>query len=805
MQPGDRLAHYEIIALLGTGGMGEVYLAQDTRLGREVALKFLRGGRDADPTALVRFRSEARTLAALDHRNIVVIHSVEDGPDGPFIAMAHVRGRPLSACIPPGGFAVARWRNLALPMAEAVAAAHRAGVIHRDLKPANVMLTDNDEVRILDFGLAKINHLPGTMADETVGLVTLPGALLGTLPYMSPEQVQGRALTFASDVFSLGAVLYEMATGLRPFTAASAAELASAILRDAPAPLAQIRVDLPARWAAAVDRCLEKDPALRFPDAGGLAAALAEETSTPAEAAAATVSTRFAVLDFENLTRAADADWLATGIAETVTADLQRLPGVTVTPREQVVAAWKARGASDEAAVIDVGRALRVAFLIRGAYQRSGERIRITGHVLDVAAGALAGSVKLDGTMDGIFELQDRVLASLLVSARLEIADSDLARIERRETTALQASESYARGRELLLYMGAGDFREAEVHLLDALEMDPDYALAHVAFGQMRAMGYIATTDVRDLHEAIVHLEHALASDPDLGEPHVWMSYCLARLGRFDEAIAAGERAVAHDRDRPQAHYFAGTAWWLRGMEDHVEGDWEAALPLVARSLRLQPSYQPAAMMLADLLVRVNRDDEARRALEQAVALEESGRGDGARFVGAGTLLGLLDLRHGDLAAADRRLADSWERLAGSGHVYAPQFRVLTLLGQALLADARRRQPEAIELLNAALGLGDRHLRSLGMGRLVARVGFTLARVLALAGNEPAATERLRLTERLWLDRPRFDFSGIWAAADAEILLDQAAALSALGREDEAGTIRRLAITKGAPLSPRQR
>ncbi len=804
MQPGDRLAHYEILAILGAGGMGEVYLARDLRLGREVALKTLRPDRRPDPGLLARFRAEARTLAALNHRNVVTIHAVEEADGTPFITMEHVRGRSLKEAVPAGGFDPDRWLELFRTVAGAVAAAHRAGIVHRDLKPANVMLSDDGEVRVLDFGLAKIRPTaPDDPADDTL-TASLPGALTGTLPYMSPEQVRGDEVSPASDVFALGVLFHELATGIRVFQGRTPADLTAAILGSVPAPLSELRADFGPGTVRIIARCLHKEPSRRYADADALHRDLLElvpgekaDGSTPGERSEGAASIRFAVLDFENLAKDPAADWLATGIAETVTTDVERLPGLSVASRDLVVAAARAGGAGDQDSRLRMGRRLRVRYLIHGAYQQLGERIRITGHVLDVASGQVAGSAKIDGTMARIFELQDEVLSRLLGSIQLDLAESDIARIARPETVTLLAYENYAKGRGMLLHMGAPAFREAERHLRDALKIDPDYALAHVAFAQMRAMGFIASTDVRDLHEAMDHLNRALAIDPELGEPHMWMAYCLARLGRYEEAIAAGERAVAHDRDRPQAHYFAGATYWVRGGAAYVEGDWEATVRFVKRAVQLQPTYQPGWMVLADALVRLGRRAEARQALQQAVALETTGAGEGARFIGADTQLASLDLAEGHTEAAARHLADSRVRLEASTHVYAPQFLALTLLGEARLAAGRQADDEAVELLQQALRLGDRHPRSLGMGRVVARIGFALAAALARAGRRDEAEAACRDAHELFTTRTRLDFCSLWSGADADILVEQAGALVALGRDGEAAGVMERAVGCG--------
>jgi len=268
---GTRLGAYEILDLLGAGGMGEVYLARDTRLGREVALKVLPPDLAKDPGRLARFEREARTVAALNHPNIVTLHSIEDAGDVRFLTMERVTGRPLSELVEREGLPLQRLLDLAIPIADALAAAHRHGIVHRDLKPANVMVNDEGRVKVLDFGLAKPQRRVFETADAgPTETVTAEGRIVGTIPYMAPEQLRGEPADPRADIFSFGTMLYEMATGLRPFRGDTTVDLVSAILREEPESLEQVRPDLPLRFVQVVVRCLEKDPQRRTQSAHDL-------------------------------------------------------------------------------------------------------------------------------------------------------------------------------------------------------------------------------------------------------------------------------------------------------------------------------------------------------------------------------------------------------------------------------------------------------------------------------------------------------------------------------------------------------
>src|SRR5262245_42616799 len=265
---GTKLGTYQITGPLGAGGMGEVYRARDTRLGREVAVKVLPEAVASSPDRLARFEREARAVAGLNHPNIVTLHSVEEEEGVRFLTMELVDGQSLDHVVASGGLPLARVLELAIPLANALVAAHERGVVHRDLKPGNVMVTHDGWVKVLDFGLAKVaaeeGSDPGATIGATAGPISGVGQVLGTVPYMAPEQIRGETVDARSDLFALGIILYELATGRRPFTGDTPADISSAILRDAATPLLSVRSDLPRDLNRIVVRCLEKNPRDRF-------------------------------------------------------------------------------------------------------------------------------------------------------------------------------------------------------------------------------------------------------------------------------------------------------------------------------------------------------------------------------------------------------------------------------------------------------------------------------------------------------------------------------------------------------------
>jgi serine/threonine protein kinase len=348
---GRTLAHYRIIAAIGAGGMGEVYRATDTKLGRDVALKVLPAEMAASPERLERFRREARAVAALNHPHIVTIYSVEEEGGVHFLTMELVEGQSLDHLIAGGGLPRERFLEIAGALADALAAAHDKGIVHRDLKPANIMVGGEGRVKVLDFGLARMR---GAEAEESTGsqlptdLHTREGAVMGTAPYMSPEQVSGVPVDHRTDIFSLGVVLHEMATGTRPFGGPSAAALLSAILRDPPPAVAGVRPDLPRELDWLISRCLEKDRNLRTQSAREVRdslAALRRQTSSDAaprssvsgsaDRADAGSSQRrsIVVLPFANLSADADNEYFSDGLTEEIIADLSKVKALRVISR----------------------------------------------------------------------------------------------------------------------------------------------------------------------------------------------------------------------------------------------------------------------------------------------------------------------------------------------------------------------------------------------------------------------------------------------------------------------------------------
>src|SRR5271169_5546607 len=428
---GTKLGPYEIQSPLGAGGMGEVYRATDTKLGRDVAIKVLPAEMAQDPERLARFRREAKALAQLDHPNIVTIHSVEEAEGIHFLTMQLVEGLPLDRLITASGLPLEQIVEIASALGDALAAAHEKGIVHRDLKPANVMVSNEGRVKVLDFGLAK-DVRGSNLGDATLTSAshTQVGVVMGTPAYMSPEQTSGRPLDHRTDIFSLGVVLHEMATGRRPFEGSSSAELVSAILRDTPPSVSDARPDLPSDLARIIRRCLEKDPRHRVQTARDVSnefrdlARQSSEKLSPAKssttrgvAAADSGSARadegfwVAVLPFKYSGGSAELTALAEGLTEDIVTGLSRFSYLRVIARSST-----SRFANQSIDIRFAGKELGARYVMEGSLRQAGTKLRLTVQLVDATSGTHLWAENYERTFspEAVFELQDDLVPRIV-------------------------------------------------------------------------------------------------------------------------------------------------------------------------------------------------------------------------------------------------------------------------------------------------------------------------------------------------------------------------------------------------------
>ena len=658
---GTRLGPYEILAPIGAGGMGEVYRAKDTRLGREVAIKVLPEDVAAHPDRLARFEREAQTVAGLNHPNIVTLHSVEESGGVRFLTMELVEGQTLDRLVTPGGVTPARLLDLAIPLADALVAAHERGVIHRDLKPANVMVTREGRVKVLDFGLARVatadSNLDATQAATLVSPISTAGQVVGTVPYMAPEQVRGETADARSDLFALGIMMYELLSGRRPFGGATFADVSSSILRDQPAPLPGGAGELPDELARLIQRCLEKDPRHRIQTALDvhnelrLVKRMLESGSssgrTPA-AAPVDEAPSIAVLPFVNRSRDEEDEYFADGLADELLNVLAKIRGLRVASR---TSSYQFKGKNEDLGVI--GRKLNVATLLEGSVRKAGNRIRISVQLVTVSDGFHLWSETYDRTLEDIFAVQDDIARSVVKELRAtllgEEPDSRTSGSVKAEVAAAakgrgdvgEAHGLFLQGRLLVERIASDDINRGVEYLEQALALDPRHALAWAALSRGRglqaALG-LATVDM-GYARAREAAERALALEPDLAEAHLALgmvrSWCdwdwkgadqsLRRamelapnnpdvvralamltyhLGRPDDAIALGLKAIQLDPLDVSGYGYLGRFYRGAGLLSEAEA-------MFRKALEISPRVVNISFLLAMVLLETGRHEEA--------------------------------------------------------------------------------------------------------------------------------------------------------------------------------------------------
>jgi serine/threonine protein kinase/Tfp pilus assembly protein PilF len=672
---GTTIQHYRVLERLGAGGMGEVYLAEDVRLGRTVALKFLPQDLAADPEGRARLLNEARAASLLRSPNIAVTYDIGTAPPGDFIAMEYVEGDLLSTRVTAGPLPPREVVDVGLQVADALDDAHAHGIIHRDIKTANLIRTARGLVKVLDFGLAKFLVRREASTVVTSAELTVAGMVLGTISYMAPEQALGREVDERADLFSLGVVLYELATGRNPFGGGSPTEVIDRILHHAPPPPSALNAAVPAALDAVVARALEKSVTFRYQRARDLAGDLREVAATldaslrvsssRAHAAvaahqASAIERSVAVMTFTNITRDPADDWIGTGIAETVSSDLKNIHGLTVIARARVYDALRHLGSAtglDDGLAIDIGRRLGATWVVVGGFQKMGERVRITAHFLDVATGTVRRTVKLDGRVTDIFTLQDKIVFEIGQGLNLVLRGTEVAGIERRETLSVEAYESFARGMMSLRLASRDSIERAIAAFEGAIRHDPEYALAWAALGGAYSLKG-SFLSLPDLVERAIEIERrALTLDPRLADAHMWLGSALLGLGRTDEAIAAIQEAIRLEPDNGQAHQGLARAYWVG------KGDFGSAIPEFERSIELNPEAGYSYLQLGLLLAWEGRYARAEAICRRAVELQDqylSGNA-GLQVVGANARLGYvyyLQGRHDEaLAEYERGLA----------------------------------------------------------------------------------------------------------------------------------------------------
>ncbi len=573
---GTVISHYKIIEKIGSGGMGVVYKAEDTKLRRKVALKFLPSEYASEPQLKARFTREAQAAAALNHPNIITVYEVADYQSKPYIAMEYVEGEPLKDLIARKELSVGEVLDVALQISGGLAAAHQAGIIHRDIKPQNILMGKDGRVRICDFGLAK--------AKKDVTL-TQAGSTLGTIAYMSPEQAQGREADHRSDIFSFGVVLYEMIAGRLPFKGEHEAAVIHSIIEDVPEPLARYKSDVPGEFQRIVGKAMEKSREVRYQHADDLGADLRRlktelqrgETRTLESAKKPRPS--IAVLPFTNLSADKEQEYFCDGMAEEIINALSHVKGLRVVAR---TSAFAFKGKSED--IREIGKKLNVETVLEGSVRKERNRLRITAQLVNVTDGYHLWSEKYDRNMEDIFAIQDEISLAIVDKLKIKLLGKEKEALVKRHTDDPEAYNFYLKGRYFWNKRTEDGLKKSVENLKLAIKKDPEFALAYAGLADsVSTLGFYGFLPRKDAFtEAKLEAVKALEIDDTVGETHAAM-----------------------------ANIKAWCEWDLEGAERDYR-----------RALELNPSDAEAHHMYAHLLEGLGRFDEAFREMDLALELE---------------------------------------------------------------------------------------------------------------------------------------------------------------------------------------
>jgi serine/threonine-protein kinase len=752
---GRRLRQYRILSLLGAGGMGEVYLAEDTSLGRTVAIKFLHPASTEDDVAKRRFLREARAAARLDHHNICSIHEVgEDGGDS-FIVMQYVEGETLKSVVDGRPLGLDSLVSIGLQIADALAAAHEQGVVHRDLKSNNIIVTERGQAKVLDFGLAKL--LPDGGASSEIE-VTKTGAVIGTPSYMSPEQARGEAADRRSDIFSLGVVMYEMATGDVPFRRKSAAETMNAVINEPHAPAAELNDDVPPELSAIIDRALAKAPADRYQSAGemigdlrsllaggaadrisipyvplqrrallgrlgrwarrpsarapvaatalvavvGLAAAyfvFTRRPQPPTRAEASAPVRSLAVLPFKPLTAESRDEPLEMGMADTLITRLSALRQLVVRPMSAV-----RRYTGLEQDPVVAAQEQGVDAVLDGCVQKSGERVRVTVRLLSATDGRQLWADKFEQSYTDIFSVQDSIAERVAAALAVELTGEEKARLLKRYTDNPEAYQLYLNGRYYAAKWTPEGVRRAKEDFNRAIAVDPTYALAYDGLAYCY---YAADWDQSSYKEGLAKgralAERALQIDPTLAEAHTSLGIMDTWTYDWPAAEREFKRAFELNPNYAPAHLWYG--WYLHALGRSGEGIAE-----IERALEIDPLSAEANTALGMVFFYTGRYDDALRQLDRTVGLEPG-------FWFAHLYIARVYEKKGEIDAAVAKLEEtklmegaSPEVSSALGHLYAAAGR--TDEARRVVAElkelSKRRYVSSYNVATVYAGLGEK-------------------------------------------------------------------------------------------------